>query len=83
MAHNKSAVKRIRQSEVQRVRNRHIKKQLATAVKNVKIAESREEGQAKLKVAVSLLDKIAGKGLIHRNKAANQKSKLTRRVATL
>jgi small subunit ribosomal protein S20 len=83
MAHHKSAVKRIRQSEVRRMRNRHIKKQLSTAIKNVKDAESREDGEAKLKVAVSLLDKISGKGLIHRNKAANQKSKLTRRVATL
>lgn len=83
MAHNKSAVKRIRQSEIRRVRNRHLKKQLATAVKNVKVAESREDGEAKLKIAVSLLDKIAGRGLIHRNKAGNQKSKLTRQVAAL
>ena len=83
MAHNKSAVKRIRQSEIRRVKNRHLKKQLASAVKNVKVAESREDGDAKLKVAVSLLDKIAGRGLIHRNKAGNQKSKLTRQVAAL
>jgi small subunit ribosomal protein S20 len=83
MAHNKSAVKRIRQSEVRRLRNRHIKKQLTTAIKNVHSAESREDGESKLKVAVSLLDKVASKGLIHRNKAANQKSRLTRKIATL
>lgn len=83
MAHNKSAVKRIRQSEIRRLRNRNLKKQLATAVKNVKIAETRDDGESKLKIAVSLLDRIASRGLIHRNKAANHKSKLTRQVATL
>ncbi len=83
MAHNKSAVKRIRQSEVRRQRNRNFKKQLATALKNVTNSETREDADVKLKTAVSLLDRAAGKGLIHRNKAANQKSKLTRRVSAL
>ena len=83
MAHNKSAVKRIRQSEIRRLRNRDFRKIMVTALKNVRNAESREEGEAKLKKAVSLLDSAAVKGLIHRNKAANQKSKLTRKVASL
>lgn len=83
MAHNKSAVKRIRQSEIRRLRNRDFRKKMVTALKNVRNAESREEGEAKLKKAVSLLDSAAVKGLIHRNKAANQKSKLTRKVASL
>ena len=83
MAHHKSAVKRIRQSEVRRQRNRNFKKQLTSAVKNVTTSETREDADVKLKTAVSLLDRAAGKGLIHRNKAANQKSKLTRRVSAL
>ncbi len=83
MAHNKSAVKRIRQSEIRRLRNRDFRKKMVTALKNVRNAESREDGEAKLKKAVSLLDSAAVKGLIHRNKAANQKSKLTRKVASL
>jgi len=83
MAHNKSAVKRIRQSEIRRLRNKDFRKKMVTALKNVRNAESREEGDVKLKKAVSLLDSAAVKGLIHRNKAANQKSKLTRKVASL
>ena len=83
MAHNKSAVKRIRQSEIRRLRNKDFRKKMVTALKNVRSAESREEGEVKLKKAVSLLDSAAVKGLIHRNKAANQKSKLTRKVASL
>jgi len=83
MAHNKSAVKRIRQSEIRRLRNKDFRKKMVTALKNVRNAESREEGEVKLKKAVSLLDSAAVKGLIHRNKAANQKSKLTRKVASL
>ena len=83
MAHNKSAVKRIRQSEIRRLKNKDFRKKMATALKNVRSTESREEGEVKLKKAVSLLDRAAVKGLIHRNKAANQKSKLTRKVASL
>jgi len=83
MAHNKSAVKRIRQSEIRRLKNRNIRKQLSTSIKNVRTASSREEGEQRLKVVSSILDKAAVNGLIHRNKAANQKSKLTRAVAAL
>ncbi len=83
MAHNKSAIKRIRQAEVRRQRNRIFKKQLATAVKNVDSAETREEAESKLNLAISLLDRAAGKNLIHRNKAANQKSRLTKAVSAL
>ena len=83
MAHNKSAVKRIRQSEIRRQRNRNFRKQLATAIKNVRNAESKEDAEQKLKLATSILDRATVKGLVHRNKAANQKSKLTRRVAAL
>ena len=80
MAHHKSALKRIRQSEVRRTRNRNFRKRLATAIKNVRNAETREDGEQKLKIVTSLLDRAAGKDLIHHNKAANQKSKLTRFV---
>ena len=83
MAHNKSAIKRIRQSEIRRLKNKDFRKKMVTALKNVRSTESREEGEVNLKKAVSLLDRAAVKGLIHRNKAANQKSKLTRKIASL
>jgi small subunit ribosomal protein S20 len=83
MSRNKSAMKRIRQSEARREQNRNFRKRLATAIKNVRNAESREEGEQKLKTASSMLDRAAVKGMIHRNKAANQKSKLTRKVSAL
>ena len=83
MANHKSAWKRIRQSEVRRLRNRKVRKQLTTMLKSVRSATNREEGEQKLRIATSALDKAAVNGLIHRNKAANQKSKLTRLVASL
>jgi len=83
MSHNKSAIKRIRQSEVRKTRNRVVRKRLATLIKSVRNAQNKAEGEKQLKLAVSHLDQAAAKGLIHRNKAANQKSRLTRLVATL
>ena len=83
MANHKSAWKRIRQSEVNRLRNRKVRRQLTTLVRSVRSATTREEGEQKLREATSALDRAAVNGLIHHNKAANQKSKLTRLVASL
>lgn len=56
---------------------------MKTAIKRVRSATTKENGQAALEKAVSLLDSLAAKGIIHRNKAPNQKSKLTRLVNKL
>lgn len=83
MANHKSSLKRIRNSEVKRIRNRYQHKTARNAVRDLRAMTSKEEAQAKLKEVISMLDKIAKKNIIHKNKASNLKSKLTRFVAKL
>ena len=80
MAHHKSAIKRIKTSENARQYNRHFKSTLKTAVKSVLNAESKEDGTAKLKNAFKLLDQLSVKNIVHKNRAANQKSRLSKHV---
>jgi small subunit ribosomal protein S20 len=83
MAHHKSALKRIRSSGKKRLVNRQKRSKLHTLTKAVRAAESKEEAQNALQNLVPYLDKIVAKKIIHRNKAANQKSKLTKYVNSL
>lgn len=86
MANHKSALKRNRQSQVRRLRNRANKSQLKTVVKEVLEAvnlQSVEKAQDALKSAIKVIDKIAGKGIIHRNTASRRISRLTRKVNSL
>ncbi|MBD3376388.1 30S ribosomal protein S20 [candidate division KSB1 bacterium] len=76
MAHHKSAIKRIRTNERDRQRNRHYKTLLKTSLKKVRSAENKEEAEALYRQTESILDKLVNKRIIHKNKAANQKSKL-------
>lgn len=80
MAHHKSALKRIRQSEKRRLRNKAYKSMMKTAIKKVRLAESKEQAVEALQRAYSILDKLVAKGIIAKNKAANKKSRLTRLV---
>jgi small subunit ribosomal protein S20 len=63
--------------------NRHYTSLMKTAIKRVRGATTKEKGEAALLKAVSILDSLAAKGIIHQNKAANQKSQLTRFVNRL
>ncbi len=83
MAHSKSAKKRIRQSEKARIHNRHYRSMMKTFIKRVLAAPDKTAAEAELRTTVALLDKLASKRIIHRNKAANQKSRLTRYVNQL
>lgn len=83
MPQHKSAEKRVRQSERRRVRNLAKRTRMKTAIKKVIGATEKETATKELKTTISMLDRMAVKGMIHRNKAANLKSKLTRRVAAL
>lgn len=83
MANHKSSLKRIRSSEVKRIRNRYQHKTARNAVRNLRAMTSKNEAQDKLKEVISMLDKIAKKNIIHKNKASNLKSKLTKFVAKL
>ena len=85
MANIKSQIKRNRQNEHRRLRNKAVRSELKTRVKTaVRAAESQAEDTPELlRQAVRRLDKAASKGIIHKNQAANRKSRLMRRLATL
>ncbi len=83
MANHKSALKRIRQNEVRRLRNRYYHKTARTAVKVLRSEEDKNAATEQLPKVISLLDKLAKKNIIHKNKAANLKSKLTKHVNSL
>ncbi len=76
MATHKSAVKRHKQSLKRRAINRARKSELKTWIKKVRTAQDKETAKAAYNKVVSLLDKLATKGIIHKNKASNQKSRL-------
>lgn len=83
MANHKSAEKRIRANETKRLRNRYQSKTTRTEIKKLSTITKKDEAQALLKKVSSMIDKLAKKNIIHWKKAANQKSKLTRRVNAL
>lgn len=80
MAHHRSAFKRIRQNAKRRLQNRYYKKTARTAIKNLRALKSKSEADVFLPKVVSMIDKLAKRGSIHRNKAANLKSGLMRFV---
>ena len=84
MAHSKSAKKRVRQNEEQRLRNRHHRSRLRTAIKNLRAAVAagdQDASQEQLPGTIALRDRMAGRRVIHRNAAARTKSRLSRLVA--
>ncbi|MDO7542161.1 MAG: 30S ribosomal protein S20 [Flavobacteriales bacterium] len=83
MANHKSALKRIRSNDKKRLRNRFQHKTTRNAVKKLKELTDRKEADVLLKSVISMLDKLSKRNIIHANKAANLKSKLTKHVSTL
>ncbi|MFQ5641170.1 MAG: 30S ribosomal protein S20 [bacterium] len=76
MANYASSIRRIRRSHKSNLRNRPYKSLLKTTIKNLLSETNREAAEKKFVKTVSILDKLASKGIIHKNKAANQKSRL-------
>ena len=83
MAHHKSALKRIRQSENKRVHNRFYAKTTRNAVKKLRHLTDKEEAVEMLPKVTSMLDKLAKRNIIHNNKAGNLKSSLSKHVNNL
>jgi small subunit ribosomal protein S20 len=83
MANHKSALKRIRSNEKKRVLNKYQHKTTRNAIKALRAATDKTEASSKLSGVISMIDKLAKKNIIHNNKAANLKSKLTKQVASL
>lgn len=80
MANHKSAEKRIRSSETKKLSNRYQAKTTRNAVKKLRSTEDKEEIAKALPKTVSMLDKLAKKNVIHKNKASNLKSKLMKQA---
>jgi small subunit ribosomal protein S20 len=86
LANIKSAIKRNKQNEKRRLRNRVIRGRARTFVKKARVAivdGGVEEARSATLQAVSALDKAAEKGIIHKNNAARRKSRLMRRLSEL
>ncbi|MDD2963686.1 MAG: 30S ribosomal protein S20 [Bacteroidales bacterium] len=80
MANHKSALKRIRANEKKRLRNRYYARTMRNAVRKFRSLTDKTEAVGQLPKVVSLLDKLAKKAIIHKNKASNLKSKLMKKV---
>ncbi len=83
MANHKSSIKRIRQSNARRLHNRYYAKTARNAVRKFRALTDQNEAKEALPKLTSMLDRLAGKRIIHKNKAANLKSKLAKHVASL
>ncbi len=83
MANHKSSIKRIRSNDAKRVENRYYAKTTRNAVKALRTLTNKKEAQDLLPKVSSMLDKLAKKSVIHKNKAGNLKSKLAKKIATL
>ncbi|MDA0882462.1 MAG: 30S ribosomal protein S20 [Flavobacteriales bacterium] len=83
MANHKSALKRIRSNEKRKVRNRYQHKTTRNAVRVLRSTEDKKEASEMLPKVCSMLDKLAKRNIIHKNKAANLKSSLTLLVKAL
>lgn len=83
MAHHQSAIKRIRQTKKRKIYNRMNKKMVKEAIKAVKESKTYEEATENFRLATKTLDKVTAHGVIHKNYAANRKSKLSKFVKSL
>ncbi|MGW0229511.1 30S ribosomal protein S20 [Actinopolymorpha singaporensis] len=86
MANIKSQIKRIKQNETRRLRNKSTRSSLRTAIRNFsEAAESGDKAKAQdlARAAGRMLDRAASKGVLHKNQAANKKSAIFKRSAAL
>jgi small subunit ribosomal protein S20 len=83
MANHSATKKDVRQASKRRERNRFYGKTMRNAVRDLKTLKAQKEAGEKLPNVASQIDKLAKKGIIHKNKAANLKSQLAKRVNAL
>tara|TARA_B100001029_G_C14597628_1_gene202303 strand:+ start:233 stop:487 length:255 start_codon:yes stop_codon:yes gene_type:complete len=78
-----SELKRVRQSRKANEYNNHYKSMMKTSIKKVLNSTKKEDANTLKSEAFKIIDKVASKGVIHKNKAANQKSRISKHVNTL
>ncbi len=80
MANTQNAKKAARQAAKRRLHNRYYAKTTRNAIKVLVNAETQEEQKGKINDVISMIDKLAKRNIIHKNKASNLKSKLMKKV---
>lgn len=83
MANHQSSLKRIRQTQARRLNSRYYGKTARNAVRELRMTTDKEKALSMLPKVTAMLDRLAGKNMIHKNKAANLKSKLAKSVNKL
>ncbi len=83
MANHKSALKKIRQAKARTVHNRYYAKTMRNAVRKLRATTDKSEAEALYPKVQTMLDKLAKTNIIHKNKASNLKSSLTRYINSL
>ncbi len=86
MPNIKQAKKRVRQGEASRMLNKHHRSTMRTAIKKLEVAiteGNKEQASDAMKGAVSALDSMVSKGIVHKNNAARKKSRLNKHVQAL
>jgi small subunit ribosomal protein S20 len=83
MANHKATKKDMRQAAKRRDRNRYYGKTTRNAIRDFRTVEEKAAAGDKMPEVISMIDKLAKRGIIHKNKASNLKSKLTKRLNTL
>ena len=83
MANHKSSVKRIRQDAVKKLHNKYYAKTMRNAVKKLRSTNEKPAASELYPKVASMLDKLAKRNIIHKNKASNLKSKLHKHVEGL
>jgi small subunit ribosomal protein S20 len=83
MANHKATKKDVRQATKRRDRNRYYGKTTRNAIRDLKELKDNKGASEQLPDVIAMVDKLAKRGIIHKNKAANIKSKLTKRVNAL
>ncbi|MDB5202639.1 MAG: ribosomal protein [Ferruginibacter sp.] len=83
MANHSATKKDVRQSAKRNERNRYYGKTTRNAIRDIKTLEENKAASEKLPIVASMIDKLAKRGTIHKNKAANLKSKLAKRINAL
>lgn len=83
MANHKSAEKRIRQTKTRTEHNKYYAKTMRNALRDLRATKDKAEAEAKLPQMQKMLDKLAKRNIIHKNKAANLKSGIAKLIQTL
>ena len=83
MANHKSSEKRIRQTKLRTLRNRYVAKTMRNALKKMRLSQDPNEVKDLFPKVCSMLDKLAKRNVIHKNKASNLKRKLAKQVNTM